>query len=106
MSIGDFRESLTQAMLVGATLVGRLGVSPPKKVVELGFPSGIICSHWNDTEKISMAPAQGRHAQIEKRKQFVCYVQKGRGAHRAAQRRRLPGGGQGAGAATACRNSP
>ena len=24
-----------------------------------GFPSGIIRSDWNDTEKISMAPAQG-----------------------------------------------
>ena len=32
----------------------------------LGFPSGIICQNWNDTEKISMAPAQGWHAQIEK----------------------------------------
>ena len=25
----------------------------------VGFPSGIIREHWNDTEKISMAPAQG-----------------------------------------------
>ena len=24
-----------------------------------GFPSGIIRQNWNDTEKISMAPAQG-----------------------------------------------
>ena len=26
---------------------------------EAGFPSGIICETWNDTEKICMAPAQG-----------------------------------------------
>ena len=25
----------------------------------IGFPSGIIRYNWNDTEKISMAPAQG-----------------------------------------------
>ena len=31
-----------------------------------GFPSGIIRSNWNDTEKISMAPAQGWHAKIQK----------------------------------------
>ena len=31
-----------------------------------GFPSGIIRKNWNDAEKISMAPAQGWHAQIEK----------------------------------------
>jgi hypothetical protein len=35
-----------------------------------GFPSGIIRQSWNDTEKISMAPAQGWHAQIEKCKQW------------------------------------
>ena len=31
-----------------------------------GFPSGVIRESWNDAEKISMALAQGRHAQIEK----------------------------------------
>ena len=36
-----------------------------------GFPSGIIRSHWNDAEKISVAPAQGCHAQIEKSKHVV-----------------------------------
>ena len=36
----------------------------------LGFPSGIIRLRWNDTEKISIAPAQGCHAQIEKCKQY------------------------------------
>ena len=30
-----------------------------------GFLSGIIRQNWNDTEKISMAPAQGWHAQVE-----------------------------------------
>ena len=29
-----------------------------------------IRNHWNETEKISVAPTQGRHAQIEKCKQF------------------------------------
>ena len=33
---------------------------------ERGFPSGIIRLTWNDTEKISMAPAQGWHSHIEK----------------------------------------
>ena len=28
-------------------------------------PFGVIRKNWNDTEKISMAPAQGWHAQIE-----------------------------------------
>ena len=37
----------------------------------LGFPSGIIRKNWNDTEKISMAPAQGWQAQIEKCKQLL-----------------------------------
>ena len=32
----------------------------------VGFLSGIIRQNWNDTEKISMAPAQGRHAQVQK----------------------------------------
>ena len=44
--------------------------SRPKVQGHLGFPSGIIRYDWNDTEKISMAPAQGWHAQIEKCKQF------------------------------------
>ena len=35
-----------------------------------GFPSGIIRYNWNDTEKFSMAPAQGWHAQIEKCKHY------------------------------------
>ena len=35
------------------------------------FPSGIIGQTWNSTEKISMAPAQGWHAHIERCKQFV-----------------------------------
>ena len=35
-----------------------------------GFPSGIIRKTWNDTENISMAPAQGWHSHIEKCKQF------------------------------------
>ena len=29
-------------------------------------PSGIIRSHGNDTEKIGVAHAQGRHAQVER----------------------------------------
>ena len=33
------------------------------------LPSGIIRERWNGTEKTSMAPAQGRHAHIEKCKQ-------------------------------------
>ena len=36
-----------------------------------GFPSGIIRYNWNDTEMISMALAQGWHAQIEKCKQGI-----------------------------------
>ena len=40
-----------------------------------GFPSVIIRENWNDTENISMAPAQGWHAHIEKCKQFRCHVQ-------------------------------
>ena len=28
-------------------------------LIFLGFPSGIIRERWNDTKKISMAPAQG-----------------------------------------------
>ena len=42
---------------------------------EAGFPSGTIRQNRTDTEKISMAPAQGRHAHIEKCKQFDygCY---------------------------------
>ena len=35
-----------------------------------GFPSGIVRWNWNDTEKISTAPAQGWHAQIGKCKRF------------------------------------
>ena len=35
------------------------GNADAAKLVALGFPSGIIRSNWNDTEKISMAPAQG-----------------------------------------------
>ena len=35
-----------------------------------GLPSGIILENWNDAENISMAPEQGRHAHIEKCKQF------------------------------------
>ena len=34
--------------------------------VHVGFPLGIIREHWSDAEKISMAPAQGLYAQIEK----------------------------------------
>ena len=41
-----------------------------------GFPSGIIRENWNGTEKISMAPAQGRDAQLEKCKHYLCYLQK------------------------------
>ena len=33
------------------------------------IPFGDHQLNWNETEKISMAPAQGRHAQIEKCKQ-------------------------------------
>ena len=51
-----------------------------------GSPSGIVRSNWNDTEKISVAPAQGRRAQIEKCKQYVCQY-----------RWRSPGGGGGPG---------
>ena len=36
-----------------------------------GFPSGILRQNWNDAEKISMAPAQGWHAHIEKCKQYI-----------------------------------
>ena len=36
-----------------------------------GFPSGIIRYNLNDTENISVAPAQGWRAQIEKCKQFM-----------------------------------
>ena len=35
-------------------------------MVLYGSPPGIIRKHWNDTEKIGMPPAQGRHAQMEK----------------------------------------
>ena len=40
MSIGDFPESLTQAILVGTMLVGRLGVSCDVIVVNRFFSSG------------------------------------------------------------------
>ena len=36
-----------------------------------GFPSGIIRWNRNDAEKISTAPVQGWHAQIEKCQQFL-----------------------------------
>ena len=35
------------------------------KITHLLEPYGVIRKNWNDTEKISMAPAQGWHAQIE-----------------------------------------
>ena len=31
----------------------------------VGFPSGIIGQNWNDTEHMSMAPAQGRRTNPE-----------------------------------------
>ena len=37
-------------------------------------PSGVIRKNWNDTEKISMAPAQGWHAQIENVSLFLLIV--------------------------------
>ena len=36
-----------------------------------GFPSGITHLYRNDAKKSSLAPAQGRHAQIEKCKQII-----------------------------------
>ena len=41
-------------------------------VLWIGTPSGVIRKNWNDTEKISMAPAQGWHAQIENVSLFLC----------------------------------
>ena len=38
--------------------------------MNIGFLSGIIRQNWNGTEKISMAPAQGWHAQFEKYNHF------------------------------------
>ena len=39
-------------------------------------PLGAIRKNWNDTEKISMAPAQGWHAQIENVSLFFFFEKK------------------------------
>ena len=48
-----------------------------KKRAMSGSPSGVIRQNWNDTEKISMAPAQGWHAQIEKCNTIFFYLRNG-----------------------------
>ena len=50
MSIGDFPESLSQAMLVGITLVGRLGVSgtPCSSEVRHGVISGVSRERYEE----------------------------------------------------------
>ena len=54
MSIGDFLESLSQAMLVGTMLIGRLGVRPVHllrvlllRVLESNFPGDSLYNYMD-----------------------------------------------------------
>ena len=47
------------SMIVFIWILTVLFVFVARVLLPLGLPSGIIRQHWSDTEKISMAPAQG-----------------------------------------------
>ena len=53
MPIGDFPESLSQAMLVGIMLVGKLGVGPAGRVVRVcRLPQGVLIASLRDRDRI------------------------------------------------------